>query len=118
MKWEKMMARKAVLEKDKESNESVNSVVLRGRVSCAGVEKILPSEDRVVEFRLVLHRESRPGVDVLDIGAWNSKTRRKALTLKIDEWVEIEGSIHRRFWQSNHGLASRWQIEASEITRI
>jgi single-strand DNA-binding protein len=101
-----------------EIDNSLNSVVIRGRVSSAGVEKVLPSEDRVVEFRVVLTRENRVGVDVLDIGAWNSKARKKALALKVDQWVEIEGSIHRRFWQGPHGLASRWQIEASEITRI
>jgi single-strand DNA-binding protein len=112
------MVAKTDLVKKVEERECVNSVILRGRVSSFGVEKILPSEDRVVEFRLVLNRDSRPGVDVLDIGAWNSKARRKALTLKIDDWVEIEGSIHRRFWQSGHGLASRWQIEASEISKI
>lgn len=99
-------------------DNTVNSVLIRGRVSSAGIEKTLPSEDRVVEFRVVLTRENRTGVDVLDIGAWNSKARKRALSLKIDEWVEIEGSIHRRFWKGPQGLASRWQIEASDITRI
>lgn len=112
------MATKSVKKEYADLDNSLNSVLIRGRVSSLGIEKIMPSQDRVVEFRIVINRETRSGVDVLDIGAWNSKARRKALTLKVDEWVEIQGSIHRRFWQSAHGLASRWQIEASEITRI
>ena len=103
---------------DKQLDQSYNFVQLRGRVSAPAVEKILPSEDRIVEFRLVVSRSSRSGVDTLDIAAWNSKARRKALTLKQDQWVEITGKVHRRFWQGAQGIASRWQIEASEITRI
>lgn len=97
---------------------STNEVLLRGRVSGQATEKELPSGDRVVEFRIVIPRKSRDGVDTLDIAAWTARTRRTALTLKSDEWVEISGQIHRRFWQAQNGLASRWQIEASAISRI
>jgi len=54
----------------------------------------------------------------LDIGSWSPKSRRTALSLVPDEWVEITGSIHRRFWSGPGGLASRWQVEAVEISRI
>ena len=97
---------------------SFNTCQLRGRVSAPAVEKQLPSGDTVVEFRLIITRDSREGVDTLDIGAWNAKSRRTALALKSDQWVEISGAIHRRFWQSPSGLASRWQVEALTITRI
>jgi single-strand DNA-binding protein len=69
-------------------------------------------------FRIVVPRKTRDGVDTLDIAAWTSKTRRTGLTLKSEEWVEISGAIRRRFWQAPGGLASRWQIEASTISRI
>jgi len=97
---------------------SLNDVVLRGRVSQEAIEKELPSGDKVVEFRLIITREKLSGVDTLDIGAWSAKARRTALTLTADEWIEVSGSIHRRFWSSPTGLASRWQVEAVEITRI
>lgn len=97
---------------------STNEVLLRGRVSGEASEKELPSGDRVVEFRIVVPRKSRDGVDTLDIAAWSAKTRRTGLTLRADEWVEISGAIRRRFWQAPSGLASRWQIEASTISRI
>jgi single-strand DNA-binding protein len=97
---------------------SLNDVLLRGRVSQEAVEKLLPSGDKVVEFRLIVSRDNQSGVDTLDIGSWNSKSRRTALSLLPDEWVEISGSIHRRFWSSPAGIASRWQVEAIEISRI
>ena len=97
---------------------SLNDVVLRGRVSQEAVEKELPSGDKVVEFRLIISRDKQSGVDTLDIASWSAKTRRTALSLTPDEWVEVSGSIHRRFWSSPTGLASRWQVEALEISRI
>jgi single-strand DNA-binding protein len=103
---------------DEEQDYSLNDVLLRGRVSKEAVQKELPSGDKVVEFRLIITRDKLTGVDTLDIGAWSAKSRRSALTLKADEWVEISGSIHRRFWSAPTGLASRWQVEAVEITRI
>ena len=97
---------------------SLNDLLLRGRVSAAATSKELPSGDKVVEFRLIVTRENREGVDTLDIAAWSAKSRKTALSLTPDEWVEISGAIHRRFWQSPGGLASRWQVEAIDILRL
>ena len=101
-----------------EEDYSLNDVLLRGRVSRAAIEKKLPSGDKVVEFRLIVSRDKQAGVDTLDIGSWSAKSRRIALSLVADEWVEISGSIHRGFWSGPAGLASRWQVEAVEISRI
>jgi len=103
---------------DDELDYSLNDLLLRGRVSAKAIEKELPSGDKVVEFRLIVSRLERGGVDTLDIAAWSSKMRRSALTLKEGEWIEISGSIHRRFWSGPTGVASRWQVEATEIARI
>ena len=112
------MIKKTSKNRDEEINLGPNEVLLRGRVSGEPIEKELPSGDRVVEFRIVVPRVSRDGVDTLDIAAWTSKMRRTGLTLKTEQWVEITGAIRRRFWQAPNGLASRWQIEASAISRI
>jgi single-strand DNA-binding protein len=101
-----------------EEDYSLNDVLLRGRVSQEAIEKQLPSGDKVVEFRLIVTRDRQSGVDTLDIAAWSAKSRRSALSLVADEWVEISGSIHRRFWSGPAGLASRWQVEAVEISRM
>ena len=107
-----------VREVEEEEDYSLNDLLLRGRVSALAVEKELPSGDKVVEFRLIVSRQRRDGVDTLDIGAWSAKSRRTALTLKPDEWIEVSGAVHRRFWRGASGLASRWQVEAAEISRI
>jgi single-strand DNA-binding protein len=115
----KVSSRKKTEQQDElQEDYSLNDLVLRGRVSREASEKELPSGDKVVEFRLIVSREKLSGVDTLDIGAWSAKARRTALTLRADEWVEVSGSIHRRFWSAPTGLASRWQVEAVEITRI
>jgi len=110
--------KKSAPKEEQEIDYSLNDVLLRGRVSAPATTKELPSGDKVVEFRLIITRESREGVDTLDIAAWSAKSRKIALTLVSDEWIEVSGSIHRRFWQSPGGVASRWQVEAAEILRL
>jgi len=110
--------KKSAPKEEQEIDYSLNDVLLRGRVSAPATTKELPSGDKVVEFRLIITRESREGVDTLDIAAWSAKSRKFALTLDSDEWIEVSGSIHRRFWQSPGGVASRWQVEAAEILRL
>ena len=100
----------------------VNEVRLVGRVTSLAVEKELPSGDKVVEFRVVIGRgklrNGKKEVDSLDIAAWSAKARQAALAVKIDSWVEVKGSVRRRFWRAPTGLASRWQVEASEVVRL
>jgi len=99
-----------------------NEVFLQGRVSGEPVEKELPSGDLVVEFRLVIDRaqsrSEKREVDTLDIAVWSARVRKRALTLSVDDWVAIQGSIRRRFWRAPTGLASRWQVEASQLRRL
>jgi single-strand DNA-binding protein len=114
----KKVSKKAEFSESEEIDLSLNDLLLRGRVSAAATTKELPSGDKVVEFRLIVTRENREGVDTLDIAAWSAKSRKTALSLAPDEWVEISGAIHRRFWQSPGGLASRWQVEALDILRL
>jgi len=106
----------------KDEFEPVNEVFLVGRVTSLAVEKILPSGDKVVEFRVVIGRAKSRGakkeVDSLDIAAWSAVARRAALSVKIDSWVQVSGSVRRRFWRAPSGLASRWQVEASEVVRL
>ena len=99
-----------------------NEVFLEGRVSNLPTEKLLPSGDTVTEFRIVIDRKNPKGdrreVDTLDIAVWLTKVRKKAMTLQIDDWVSIDGAVRRRFWKSPTGLASRWQVEASQLRRL
>lgn len=102
--------------------EPCNEVYLVGRVSSTPVEKVMPSGDKVVEFRIVIARAKSRGskqeVDTLDIAAWSARARKSALSLTIESWVELDGAVRRRFWQAPTGLASRWQVEVSELRRL
>ena len=105
------------------SSDYLNQVALVGRLSGEAKEKVLPSGSKVVEFRLVIEREkdrsgSKQLVDTIDIATWSAAGRKSALKLDENAWISVNGAIRRRFWQSPTGLASRWQVEASEIKSI
>lgn len=95
----------------------MNDVALRGWVTTIASERELPSGDLVVQFRIAITRPEG-GVDTIDLESWSAKTRRTASSLKDGEWVEISGSIRRRFWRSGGALASRWQVVTTEIKRL
>jgi single-stranded DNA-binding protein len=96
----------------------LNKVNLVGRISEPAKEKTLPSGDVLVEFRLIIERDDREGVDTLDIATWPAQLKKRALKLEEDQWVGIKGVLRRRFWKTPSGVASRWQVEAREITRL
>ena len=108
------MAKAATVE---EVDYSLNDVALRGWVTTIASERELPSGDLVVQFRIAITRPEG-GVDTIDLESWSAKTRRTANSLKDGEWVEVSGSIRRRFWKSGTGLASRWQVVTAEIKRL
>ena len=76
----------------------------------------------VVEFRIVVdrlfQRGSKREVDTLDIAVWAARARKGAMKLQVDDWVSIKGAVRRRFWKAPTGLASRWQVEASQLRRL
>jgi single-strand DNA-binding protein len=99
-------------------SEYQNQVVMVGRCSGPGEEKVLPSGDKVVEFRIIVGRDDREGYDTFDVALWSYVLRKRGLSLKSDEWVEITGALRRRFWKVGAVSASRWQVEARELRRI
>ena len=96
----------------------LNKVNLVGRISESAKEKTLPSGYALVEFRLIIERDDREGVDTLDIATWPAQLKKRALKLEEDQWVGVKGVLRRRFWKTPTGVASRWQVEAREITRL
>lgn len=112
-----MSVKSEAREETAEIDYSLNDVALRGWVTTIASERELPSGDLVVQFRIAITRPEG-GVDTIDLESWSAKTRRTASSLKDGEWIEVSGSIRRRFWKSATGLASRWQVVTSEIKRI
>jgi single-strand DNA-binding protein len=99
----------------------VNSVHLVGRVSAAGVPRDLPSGDTVHTLRLVVPRPAtarrRAGVDTIDVSCWGAAVRRAAGRLAVDDHVEVEGALRRRFFRAGAGVGSRYEVEASRLRR-
>ena len=100
-----------------EVDYSLNDVMLRGWVTTLATERKLPSGDVVTQFRIAITRPEG-GVDTIDLEAWGAKVRKTAMALDDGEWVEVSGSIRRRFWKVGANLASRWCVNVAEIKRI
>ena len=105
--------------------ETVNEVVLVGRVAAAASGRTLPSGDELVTWRLVVDRppaESTSGrqvtVDTVDCVAWRPGVRRAAGGWAAGDVVRVEGALRRRFWRSPTGPASRYEVEARAVRRV
>jgi single-strand DNA-binding protein len=101
----------------------VNSVHLVGRVTATGEPRELPSGDTVLTLRVVVPREerrrdrSRSGVDTIDVACWTPTARRSASRCEVDDHVEVEGALRRRFFRAGGAVASRYEVEARRVTR-
>ncbi len=106
------------------ASTTLNSVRLRGRVSAPPEERILPSGDRLVSFRLVVprspaaRRRGKQPVDVIECVAWTSRLRSRVLRLAPDAEVEVEGELRRRFTRSTGGPVSFVGVDLSGCTRV
>lgn len=105
--------------------EARNCVSLAGRVSSAPIERELPSGDRVLTFRLVMTREqtamtarSKQVSDWVDCAAWSGRARRSVASWQVDDRVEIEGALRRRFFRGPNGASSRVEVEVLGARRV
>jgi single-strand DNA-binding protein len=98
-----------------------NEVLIVGRLSMAAEERMLPSGDTVVGWRLVVQRPTgapRAGSDVIDCAAFGARVKRSALGWEAGAVIKIEGALRRRFWRAESGTASRYEIEVSHASRV
>lgn len=90
-----------------------NQVFLRGRLAAEPVVRELPSGDELCSFRLTIPRPagSRARVDSIDCSTTKPRVRRSIERGSPGDQFEVTGSLHRRFWRSPTGLASRYEVE-------
>jgi len=101
------------------SGESTdNTVVLRGRVSSAPVERELPSGAVITTFRLSVPRArtamtsgSSQSVDWVDCAAWGGRCRRSVGGWSVGDQVEVSGALRRRFFRAGDGSSTRLEVE-------
>lgn len=98
-----------------------NSVQLVGRVSSAPEEKILPSGDLLVAFRIIVDRSaaarkhSDVTVDTFDCVVWNQSIQKSAMRKTEGDRVEIHGELRRRFSKGPAGLRSFVSVEVQKL---
>lgn len=101
------------------AGDAVNEVRLVGRISAAPEERVLPSGDSVWTFRIVVPRSaedrggSRQTVDALECAVWAGRVRRSVAAWAVDDVVEVNGSLRRRFFRAGGAAASRFEVEVS-----
>jgi len=114
-------------------NLSKNEVILVGRMRPIFKEQELPSGDRILEFRIVVDRhpensasnsksrvpgKKAPSQDTIDVAVWKLRLQKRVRSIEVGEWVEVKGSLRRRFWMGSTGITSRWQVEASDVRSL
>jgi single-strand DNA-binding protein len=50
--------------------------------------------------------------------AFKPVVQRKSANLEIGDIVEITGALRRRFWKTGAGVASRMEVEVSNLRTV
>lgn len=107
------------------SGESTdNTVVLRGRISSAPVDRELPSGTVITTFRLSVPRAktamtagSSQTVDWVDCTAWSARSRRTVGGWQAGDEVEVTGALRRRHFRAGDASTSRLEVEVLSARR-
>jgi len=95
----------------------LNECHFEGRLSAAAEEHTFPSGDVVVMFRLIVPRADESRVDTIDCRVDPARLRRRALALQPGAELTVEGALHRRFWRSPSGPASRYEVQVTQLRK-
>ncbi|MDO8731331.1 MAG: single-stranded DNA-binding protein [Actinomycetota bacterium] len=101
----------------------INEVHLVGRLGQQVITRELPSGDEIASFTVIVARSGRlregsPRVDSLACQTTRAQIRSKVEVWAPGSWVEVHGSLRRRFWQGGGGLGSATEIEVRALTRV
>ena len=98
--------------KQPDTDQTNNEVRLRGRLAAESVVRVLPSGDEICTFRVNVAREptQRVRVDSIDCASVDPRVRRSLARALPGDEIAVSGQLHRRFWRSGNGLASRYEV--------
>lgn len=120
---------------DSTTTEHRNEVLLVGRLSTGPTARGLPSGDVVTSWRLVAERPARRTatpeddqdsatgnktemdrrtVDALECATFRPSVAQELESANSGDALEVRGALRRRFWRSPSGVASRYEIEATQ----
>jgi single-strand DNA-binding protein len=96
---------------------SDNHVFLRGRLADEPVYRDLPSGDVLAVFRVTVPRPpgERARVDSIECATVKSRVHKTLARAVAGDDVEVVGSLHRRFWRTPAGPASRYAVDAETV---
>lgn len=96
---------------------SQNRVFLHGRLANLAVDRELPSGDVMTTFRLIVDRRTadRGRVDSLECTSTVARVRRSLAKTAPGDWLEVSGSLHRRFWRGPSGVNSRYAVQVATV---
>jgi len=100
-----------------------NEVKMTGLISKGPEERILPSGDALVSFRLRVPRDperdgKRPGSDWVDCAVWTGRLRRSVMRWLPGDEVELTGALRRRVYRSGGGPVALVEIEVASARRL
>ena len=94
-----------------------NYVFLRGRLAEEPVYRELPSGDRLAVFRLTVTRPptERTRVDSIECTTVRPRVQKTLGRLVAGDELELVGCLHRRFWRTPAGPASRYAVDVESV---
>lgn len=99
-----------------------NEVHLIGRLAEEPVNKIMPSGDAAVSFRIVVRRPPaavrRQSTDSLECTSYRAATVKAAAGWAVGDVFEIHGALHRRFWRGESGTRSAYEVDVRTVRRV
>lgn len=96
----------------------INECRFVGRLSASAAERTFPSGDVVAIFRLIVPREEVGRVDALDCRVEAAGVRKRVMALETGASIEVQGSLHRRFWRSAQGPASKYEVLVRSMRKV
>ena len=99
-----------------------NDVVLRGRLFAAPEQRVLPSGDKLLVFKVVVRRDDPrprgPKIDTITCVSSAPSLARHALAWAADDLVEVEGALQRRFWRTASGTAVAYEVNCRRGRKV
>lgn len=110
------------VEKNQDPTSTFCDVHLIGRMGGGAGERELPSGDRVSTFTVVIDRPPRRGsrvtVDAIPCQAFPARLRARVARLDPGTFVEVEGTLRRRFWRAGSSLGSALELDVRSIRAL
>ena len=100
-----------------------NEVALTGRLAAPAIERVLPSGDVLLTFRVIVERprareDERKSVDSINCAAWRGDIRRMVGGWQEGDVVEVSGAIRRRWWRPGVEVTSVFEVEVTSGRRV